>query len=385
MKVDEYIKNIKISNIRIPSNSLDIFPCYSSLAKRINETYEMAKKKSPCLINSYLNLLNLTKFIEEFPIISPLCQMCKEIFNINISQTKDSNTFELSCKCGKKVYSSVEELEKEIDTIVCNNCEKSFNQVDMFLDFLSEEILCKKCLNERNTFDYIRFNEIAYICDIHKNKYEFFCDKCGKFFCEKCKNLDNHNFVALKACDNLESKFSVFSGLKWFIKLINGGLFNLKNEGKNCYVKNKNITDEFNKLRVNLETKEKNNLKDLTYEYKLDLLSYFAVINNSCLKVKFSLSEENLQEKIANLKEENNRLKLTNHILFKEISDKTKIAQFLKTRNILQHLLTKMISKNYNYFENIVADFRILYESYKYLNYEKRNTEEVKKKIGINF
>ena len=101
-------------------------------------------------------------------------------FNINISQTKDSNTFELSCKCGKNNYSSVEELEKEIDTIVCNNCEKSFNQVDMFLDFLSEEILCKKCLNERNTFDYIRFNEIAYICDIHKNKYELI--KQGDFF-----------------------------------------------------------------------------------------------------------------------------------------------------------------------------------------------------------
>ena len=385
VKVDDYIKNLKISNIIIPSYSLDIFPCYSSLAKRINVTYEMAKKKSPCLINSYLNLLNLKKFIEEFPIISPLCQICKEIFNINIRQTKESNAFEISCKCGKNDYSSIEELEKEIDTIVCNNCENSFNQVDMFLDFLSEEILCKKCLNERNSFDCLRFNEIAYVCSIHKNKYKFFCDKCGKLICEKCKNLDNHNLVELKACNNLESKFSVFNGSKWFIKLINEGLLNLKNEGKNCYNKNKNIHDEFNKFRVILETKEKNNLKDLTYEYKLDLLSYFAVINNSCLKVKFSLSEENLQEKIANLKEENNRLKLTNHILLKEISEKTKISQFLKTRNILQHLLTKMISKNYNYFENIVADFRILYESYKYLNYEKKNTEEVKKKLESIF
>ena len=44
--------------------------------------------------------------------------------------------------------------------------------MNIFFDILSDNILCDKCLNERNTFDYIRFNEIAYICKIHKNKYE---------------------------------------------------------------------------------------------------------------------------------------------------------------------------------------------------------------------
>ena len=385
MKVDDYIKKIQISNISIPSDSPDIIPYFSNIAKRINETYAMIKKKSPSFINSYLNLLNLKKFIEEYPIISPLCQVCKEIYNINVSETKENKLAQISCKCGTNSYSSIEELEKEIDSVVCNKCGNIFNQMDMFLDFLTEEILCKKCLNEKNTFDYIRFSEIAYICSIHKKKFKFFCDKCGKLFCENCKNLDDHNLVSLKMCSNLENNFSVFNDTKWFTKLMKEGLLNLRSEGKTCYVKNKNIADEFNKFRVNLETKEKNNLKDLSYEYKEDLLTYFERMKYSCLNLKFSLTEEDLREQIVILKEENNKLKLSNHILFKEISEKTKIAQFLKTRNILQHLLTNMILKNYNYFESIKADFRILYESYKYLNYENKNSEEVKKKLESIF
>lgn len=41
-----------------------------------------------------------------------------------------------------------------------------------------------------------------------------------------------------------------------------------------------------------------------------------------------------------------------------------------------------MIKKNYNCFEKIEGDFRVLYESYKYLNYEKKNSDEVK--INLN-
>ena len=39
-------------------------------------------------------------------------------------------------------------------------------------------------------------------------------------------------------------------------------------------------------------------------------------------------------------------------------------------RNIFQHLIINIIKKNYSKFEKIIEDFRILYESYKYLNYE---------------
>ena len=44
-----------------------------------------------------------------------------------------------------------------------------------------------------------------------------------------------------------------------------------------------------------------------------------------------------------------------------------------------------MIKNNYDCFEEINSDFRILYESYKYLNYEKKNTEQIKEKLESIF
>lgn len=41
--------------------------------------------------------------------------------------------------------------------------------------------------------------------------------------------------------------------------------------------------------------------------------------------------------------------------------------------------------KKYDCFENIEGDFRILYESYKYLNYDKKKNEELKKKLESIF
>ena len=380
INIDVYKKQIKTQNIQISDNSLDKLPYFSNLAKRIIQTYEITKRKSAPFLNSYLNLSNLKKFLDEYLIISPLCQECKTLYNFSIPENAKNNIL-ISCKCGTYSYSSVNELENKIDCITCNECKNNFNQKNMYWDFLSEDILCEKCLNKRNTFDFLRYNELAYICSIHKIKYYFFCEKCGKYFCEKCKNLENHNLIKINKDIDFDNKFSFLSGFKWFEKIKNEGFLNLKSQGNICYNADKNLSEEISNFKIIIEKKEKNNLNDLSIEYKEDLLSYFESMKYLCLKIMNFL----LEEKIVDLENEMSKLKFSNDILFKQFSDKNRIVQFIKARNILQHLLTNMIRKKYDCFENIEGDFRILYESYKYLNYDKKKNDEIKKHLESIF
>ena len=380
ISVEDYKKEIKTQSIDISENSLDIIPYFSTLAKRIIQTYKTSKKKTGPFLNSYLNLLNLKIFLDEYPIISPFCQNCKKLYNISIQEKAESNIL-ISCDCGIYSYSSVNELENKIDSIACDECKNNFHQKEMYFDFLSEDILCEKCLNKRNTFDFLRFNEIAYICDIHKKKYYFLCENCGKYLCEECKNLENHKLIRISKDKDLDNKIPILNGLKWFEKIKNDGFLNLKSQRNICSNTHKNISDEITNFKIKIEKKNNNNLKVLSDEFKEDLLTYFQSMKSLCIKIMNFL----LEEKIVDLENKVSKLEFSNDILFKQFSDKNRIAQFLKSRNILQHLLTNMIMKKYDCFENIEGDFRILYESYKYLNYDKKKNDELKKKLESIF
>ena len=378
MRIEEFKKSFEQPTISL--RTLKPIPYFNNLKERIIKTYEKSKKQ-PSIINSYLNLSNLEKFINNYSIISPLCQRCKEVYNINVHENLENNSFEISCKCGQEKFNSVIEFEKKIDLIECDVCRNKYNQGNMFLDFLTQDILCEKCLIEKCAFDYIRFNEIPYICSLHKNNYCFFCQNCGKFFCDKC-DTEEHNLVEInKFRENIEKKYSIFSNFDWFKKLTKEGYFNLTFNRKICVNKNKNRREKFEKYRsrfVNQEEKNENNFRDLLNELKIDLISNIYDIMHIEMKVSLYSSQIKLEEKILDLQNKVNEMSISLEILFKEFSDKNKISQLLKTRNILQHLFTNMIKKNYNCFEKIEGDFRVLYESYKYLNYEKKNSDEVK-------
>ena len=319
-----------------------------------------------------------------YQIISPLCQICKQLYNIVIKKESDKNIFEISCKCENKSY-SLNEFENKINNITCEKCKKTFKQINIFQDFLSEDILCEKCLQEKNSFDFIRFKEIPYICSIHKNNYDSYCDKCGKFFCNSCKIFGNHNIIKIQESQITEEKYSIFENSKWFLNLKNKGFFNLNNFGKICDEPNKNIIEEFDKYIVKIENKEQKTLLDLSNDLKFKSYFYFTKINDLEKTLSNYLSQIKLEDKIYNLENKMNTLTISINVLLKEFNDKNKIVQLVKTRNILQHLLANMIRENSECFEEIKSDFRILYESYKYLNYEKKNSEQVKEKIESIF
>lgn len=380
VQIKDYEKAIKIEIINIPKNSFSSIPYFDNLGNKIIKTYEMMKK-TPAGINSYLNLLNLKKFLEDYSMIVPLCNICKEIFNFDISENTQNNSFEISCKCGKKSFPSLEDFEIKIDLIKCDNCEKELKQSNMFLDFLTQDILCEKCLNEKGVFDYIRYNEIPYICDIHTNKFISFCNICGKFLCDKCDAAD-HNIIEIKAShEDDEKKYKIFSNSKWFLKLKGEGFLNLKSERVIHENKNGNILAKFQEYKDIIENEEKKGLDILSNKLKIDLAINLGNIKFLVQKI----ANLNLEEEILNLKNQLNKMTLSIELLFKEFSDKNKIVQLLKTRNVLQHIFTEIIKDNYDCFEKIEGNFRVLYESYKYLNYEKKNCDEVKLKIESIF
>ena len=378
VKVKEFKKNLNPSLIEVKYNKPILY--FDGLINRIIKSYEILKKH-PAAINSYLNLSNLKKFIEGYSIISPLCQKCKEMYNINIL---DNNSLEILCNCGKESFNSLSELEKKIDLIECNSCGNKFNQSKMFSDFLSKDIFCEKCAIEKGLFDYLRYNEILYVCAIHKIKNCFFCENYGNYFCEKC-NIEGHNIVKIKRCEDIEDKkYSIFKNSNWFMNLIKQGYLNLKFERNICFKKN-NINEKFEKFKVEISKKENKDFKDLLKESTKDIKSNINDIKYIDMKASIYSSIYNsiieLEEKIYNLQDKLNEMSTSIELLFKEFCDKNEISQLLKTRNILQHLFTNMIKKNYNCFEIIKGDFCILYESYKYLSYEKKNSDEIKQKL----
>ena len=203
----------------------------------------------------------------------------------------------------------------------------------MFLDFLTQDILCEKCLIEKCVFDYIRFNEILYICSLHKNSYCFFCQNCGKFFCDKY-DTEEHNLVEInKFKENIEKKYSIFSNSDWFKKLTKEGYFNLRFDRKICVNHNKNRREKFEKYRprfVNQEEKNENYFRDLSNELKIDLISNIYDIRHIELKVSLYSSQIKLEEKILDLQNKVNEMPISLEILFKEFSDKNKISNFSK-------------------------------------------------------
>ena len=200
-------------------------------------------------------------------------------------------------------------------------------------------------------------------------------------FCDKCKNLNNHKLINIRSDKTIDDKFTILNSSKWFLKLKNDGFVNLMNHGESCPTENMNISEIINNFIDNIENTEKKKLDEISYEIKNDL----KINSTKIAYLNSKVSNYLLEIRIGNLEEEMNNLKLSLKIIFEEFSKKNKIVQFIRTRNILQHLLFNIIKKNYKCFEKIEGDFRILYESYKYLNHEKKNNEAIKEKLESIF
>ena len=357
-------------NILVDSKNDMIYPkYYELLIKRIIETYEKYGKTQK--FNVYYNAFNVINFLSNYSILSPFCQKCNEIFHINILENnnkviekENKFTLEASCKCSKINFSSIEDFENIINANICDNCNKSFTQTDLIYDAIFGKFLCQDCASQKLSLDYIRFSEFIYICWIHKQNFDCYCRKCGKLFCSECKNLHNHEIIKLNNEINKEYPY-ILKSSDWFIKLKNHGLLNLEHDKKECKTISEITIKELNQL---IKTVEKGNKK--FFENKNKLKQNSSLIFQNLSLIKLYISNANLSTKILELQNKNNQLLLSSEIILKELNEKNELVNLVSTRNILQHLIINIIKKNFSVFEKIEEDFRILYESYNYLNYE---------------
>ena len=359
---EEFKENDKLVELLNSKNQKKLLcpKYYELLIKRIIQTYENYGNKK---FNAYYNSLNVVNFLSNYSILSPFCKNCREIFHIKISDkmSNEDITLDVSCKCSELNKCSIKDFENKIDLNTCDNCKNFFSQVDLIYDNIFDEFLCQNCAEKKKSLDYIRFNEFIYICLIHKKSFDSYCSECGKLFCSECKNLNKHNIGKLN-CENKEYP-KLLNSTDWFLKLKNSGLLNLKYGNKNCASNSEIIKTELEKL---IKTLEKEKIKSFENRNKLEQISSDIIQN--LFPIQMCINNINLSEQIIDLKNENNQLKLSLETILKKINEKNALVNLVSTRNIFVHLIINIIKKNHPIFEKIKEDFRILYESYKYLN-----------------
>ena len=259
---DEIVKKYKLGfgeKIKEIDKKKNIVPFYyRPLFDRIIQSYEIYKTKPD--INIFLNIINVLTFIDDYYKIIPLCPECKIIYNLNIvfndnynddnenSKVNESDLnnektilIEASCKCSKNKY-TINEFNEVINSVKCYECEKIFEQKDLVYDNISENILCEKCFQKTNQLDKLHYNEIPYICPIHWNNSECYCENCNSFFCDKCIKYNNitnvHTIKRLGKTNQIENL--ILNKFNWFQKVTKHGLFNLPIGTKKCAkIKNK--------------------------------------------------------------------------------------------------------------------------------------------------
>jgi len=376
---------------------------FEKLIKIINETYKKYEKSM--VLNAYYNLLNLNNFLKNYSIILPLCPECNQIFQFNIKNnnyiSKESKTtiefknktksFQVSCNCfNNKQYNSIIEFEKDINSIICYNCQLQFEQKYILYDCISEKYFCEECSKTLISLDYIRFNEMKIICWIHKIKFESYCEKCNKLFCPKCQNINRHNLINLtNQSESAELFIKKFGKFNWLLSLKDNGLFNFEKEKGAC----KNKLD-----REDLIKKEKvyiiKQIEEKEGKFDSSLFKIYSILNSVQIKnclYEFKIFETRVDNRVQIIemknKHINSELMLTT--LFKEIEEKSEIINLLRTRNKIQHLIIEIIKRNHSCFAKIEGDFRILYESYNYLNYDlnvnKINVQKKLEELFTNF
>lgn len=72
----------------------------------------------------------------------------------------------------------------------CHKCKNEINSFEFYINSDSKKIiLCHECYKTiKKKEKYISLEDYISKCDIHDNKYEFFCINCNKNICGKCKS-----------------------------------------------------------------------------------------------------------------------------------------------------------------------------------------------------
>lgn len=301
-------------------------------------------------------------YIKNYPI---RCSDCLNIALLNADFKR--NNFSTICKNNhKNVYYSfssfINGVNIDLDEIICNECQKSRDEINIFKCNDCNLVFCSNCkINHSETINHKSFLEINQIddyCAIHNEKIIYFNNDEQSHICQMCYDNMNKrgNFVKIEEI--------------------------LENESK--------IEKEYNKVMNNIIICK--NIQKIFYEWLNDLSkkvhNYCETLNNYCLIQKSILH---------NLKNDNRDIynRNFNAIINYEAFNKNSNNIDLK----IQQINTKILNfyNIYSDFEELSNNFIKLLNNYNEMNFVvdgekakdellKRNKEIIikNKKLEIN-
>ena len=273
-----------------------------------------------------------------------ICPKCYEICLIKIKDYKiklyDCKNLHVTKDILLDEFENTQKIN--ISKIICNSCNKnnkSKTYNNKFYKCLTcKQNLCPECKlkhdksHENNIIDYDNKN---YICNIHNDFYNSYCDECNKNLCMLCQNEhdDGHNMIEYRKV--IEDKEKIKKELDEFNKNIDKLNDEIKGiiQKLNKIISNMKIYYEINKNI--LENKFAN------YEKNYEMLKNIKEIKN------------NIKESDINnvIKENNLELKLKKLI---EIYEKMKNEYTMKSKDYIdEDLIRKTVTVDPNKSNNI--------------------------------
>ena len=175
-----------------------------SLSQIINSN-DKKKNKMKIIVNSN-NFQNYHEIQPIFKSKEIICPKCGDSINIKI---KDYKILLYDCKNRHKIenilldeFAKTQYINEE--NIICDNCKaknKSNTYNNIFYRCCACKMnLCPFCKPIHNqTHNIINYDKKNYICDLHGEIYNSYCQTCKKNICFFCKDEHyNHNIICFK-------------------------------------------------------------------------------------------------------------------------------------------------------------------------------------------
>ena len=248
------------------------------------------------------------------------------------------------------------------------NCERCFNKKAIFNCPSCDKYhnLCQSCDNNFiHSLNNTKFHKRQYIYSHNKDNFDYYNDyNYSKSYYNSKNSQENnsnsfYNFQSYYNSDNISNKDNEYE------------LSSIKNQIKNAQ---KNISDQLNKILLNIDNCNKN----LNYDGRLKEIE-----NNYKEKISLLISEKN--KEIKRLELEMNKANSLNQKLIKEITEKNKDnnSKIIDLTNIVNHLTDELNKKEEEIIKIKNNEKRNEFEKNNGIEYEKgRISKEYEKKIN---
>ena len=247
------------------------------------------------------------------------------------------------------------------------NCERCFNKKAIFNCPSCDKYhnLCQSCDNFIHSLNNTKFHKRQYIYSHNKDNFDYYNDyNYSKSYYNSKNSQENnsnsfYNFQSYYNSDNISNKDNEYE------------LSSIKNQIKNAQ---KNISDQLNKILLNIDNCNKN----LNYDGRLKEIE-----NNYKEKISLLISEKN--KEIKRLELEMDKANSVNQKLIKEITEKNKDnnSKIIDLTNILNHLTDELNKKEEEIIKIKNNEKRNEFEKNNGIEYEKgRISKEYEKKIN---